>query len=159
MVCKNCGKEVGASASVCTACGAKVTSELISQLATKIRTEAKIWKIVAIVQVVIGALTIIINLVNGLIESALYGVLILVVAFLNFKSSKKDLAYANEIVTNPTGIVSKYEPLKDLIATLVYNVIFGGVLGVVACVFGFITRKFVVDNKQEFLNIENSYNN
>ena len=157
MVCNKCGKEIG-DEKVCKYCNSAANNKLVSELSDKIKTEAKIWKIVAIVQVVIGAATIIFNIASGMIESALYGVLILVVAFLNFKSSKKDLKYAEDIKTNPTGIVKKYEPLKELIATLVYNVVFGGVVGVVACAFGFLTRKFVVDNKQKFLDIENGCN-
>lgn len=158
MTCNKCGKETGNSNTVCPCCEA-VSSGIVAQLVTKIQTEAKIWKIVAIVQVVIGALTIILNLINGMVESALYGALILIVAFLNFKGSKKDLAYAEEIKSKPVGIVKKYEPLKELIAAIIYNVFVGGVVGVVACVFGFMTRKFVMDNKQSFIDIENMFNN
>jgi len=155
MICNKCGNETNNSGSLCSECA--VQSPLIPELVTKIRTEAKIWKIVAIVQLAIGALTIVLNLINGMIESALYGALIIVVAFLNFKSSKKDLEYADEITTNPVGIVSKFEPLNELIVTTVYNAVVGGVVGVVACVFGFMTRKYVMDNKQGFIEIENAF--
>ena len=133
-------------------------NELISQLSEKIKTEAKVWKIIAIIQVVIGAITIIANLIGGLFEQALYGVLILVIAAINFKNSKKDLEFAQEIVKNPVGIVKKYEPVTGLIITLLYNAFIGGVIGVVATVFSFMTRSFVMNNKQAFLDIENNFN-
>ena len=157
MVCKKCGKETGNENTICSCCEV-ASNDIISQLVTKIQTEAKIWKIVAIVQAVAGVLTVIFNLINGAIESALYGVLIIGIAFLNFKSSKKDLEYAEEIKRNPVGIVAKYESMKDLIAAVIYNVLVGAAVGVVGCVFGFMTRKFVMDNKQSFLELENSFN-
>ena len=157
MTCNKCGKETENSNTICSCCEA-VSSGIVAQLVTKIQTEAKIWKIVAIVQAVAGALTIVLNLINGMIEAALYGVLILGIAFLNFKNSKKDLEYAEEVKRNPVGIVAKYEPMKDLIAAIIYNVLVGAAVGVVGCVFGFMTRKFVVDNKQSFLELENSFN-
>lgn len=133
-------------------------NELISQLSEKIKTEAKVWKIIAIIQVVIGVVTIITNLISGLLEQALYGVLILAIAAINFKNCKKDLEFVQEIAKKPVGIVKKYEPVTGLIITLLYNAFIGGVIGVVATVFSFMTRSFVMNNKQAFLDIENNLN-
>ena len=131
---------------------------LVLQLSEKIKTEATVWKIIAVLQVVIGLATVIINISDGELEGGLYGGLIILIAVRNFKISGEDLKFSQEIIKCPVGIVTKYEPIFPLIVDLAYNIFVGGVIGVVACAFGFMTRSFVVNNKQAFLEIESAFN-
>lgn len=133
-------------------------NHLVFQLSEKIKTEATVWRIIAVLQVVIGVATLIINLVEGAFEGALYGGVVLLIAARNFKISKEDMQYAQNVVMQPVGIVAKFEPLSPLIIDLVYNTLVGGLIGVVACVFSFLTRNFVVSNKQAFNALEAGFN-
>lgn len=133
-------------------------NQLVVQLSEKIRTEATVWRIIAVIQVVIGLLTIVFNLFAGDFAEVLYGGLIILVAVRNYKLSADDIKFLQEISVKPVGIVSKYESMTPYIINLVYNVFVGGVIGAVACVFGFMTRSFVVKNKEGFLALENGVN-
>lgn len=133
-------------------------NQLVVQLSEKIRTEATVWRIIAVIQVVIGLLTIVFNLFAGSFGEVLYGSLIILIAVRNYKLSADDLKFVQIISVNPIGIVSKYESIIPLIINLAYNIFVGGVIGAVACVFGFMTRSFVVKNKEGFLALENGVN-
>lgn len=128
--------------------------ELVQQLSKKIKTEAYVWMGVAGLQVLIG----LINVFSGFSEDGLSnlisGIFTLAVAAANFITSRKDLKYSSEILEKPVGIVENFKPIKGLIITLVYNVVVGGVVGIVGCIFGFITRSFVLNNEQTFLALE-----
>lgn len=132
---------------------------LITQLSSKIKTEAIVWTVIACLQVIIGLY----NLYIGFSLNSYYydgttnivsGVIVLIVAVINFTVSAKDFKYAKEIFARPIGIVKKYQPIGGLIGTLIYNLLFGGIIGVVGSIFGFVTRSFVMNNALAFQNIE-----
>ena len=78
---------------------------------------------------------------------------------LNIISSVQDMQYSKTLLENPTGIVAKFEPIVGPIITLVYNLIIGGVIGVVGSIYYFVAiRNYVMENKQFFasLDAENS---
>ncbi len=185
--CKNCGNQLSADAAFCGSCGTPVAentqasvvrenyqqnfvpdtgyapqNNLLSKLSGKIKTEAIVWIIIACLQVIIG----IFNIITGIELFDYYedgtlnlisGFLVLLVAAVNFTAAFRDMKYADGIFTKPVGIVKKYSPVGGIVATLIYNVIFGGIIGVVGSVFGFVTRNFVMSNRQAFADIENDY--
>lgn len=178
MFCTKCGKEIQEGQSFCNHCGQNQspsgtpfvpqstagTGDVVSKLSSKIKIEAYIWLGVAAAQVLIGLGSVIMGLIY-LIEwgegfsNILSGILIWVIAVLNVKTALGDLKYSKEILTKPTGIVAKYEPVKSLIITLVYNVVVGAFVGVAGAVFGFIVRDFVMKNKEAFKKVESEYTN
>ena len=140
-------------------------STLIQQLCGKIQTEAIVWIVIASIQVVIALFNIGIGMsINSHYYSAgegttniVSGLFILIVAITNFVFSAKDFRYAKRIVSNPVGIVKKYQPVGGLIATMIWNFFMGGIIGVVGSIFCFITRNFVIQNQSEFEAIETHY--
>ena len=164
MFCPNCGKEIDDRAVICVGCGCPVTpvtpmggtqvrfdqNLLIGELCQKIRTEAIVWTVIACIQAVLG-------MISFLLWNVTSGVILLTICVLNFITSANDFSYARSLPANPVGIVKKYEPVTGLAVMLVYNLIFGGVIGVLGTVFGFLTRSYVMDNAPAFQAIEQQH--
>ena len=142
--CTHCGKELFDEAVICPGCGCAVSTEpaqakqadLVRKLSEKVKTNAIIWLVIGILQVLAGV----------------FGQwLILIVGVLNIVSSVQDMNYSKQLPENPTGIIQKFEPLTGPIITLVYNLIFGGVVGVVGSIYYFVgIRNFVMENRAAF---------
>lgn len=130
---------------------------IVQQLSGKIKVQAIIWLVIACIQYVLG----IVNIVNGIdmyydeeIFSMIMGILIIIVAVLNTVFSIQSFTYSTKILTKPTGIVSKYRPIGGIIGTLIYNILFGGLIGVVGSIYAFVVRSFVMANELQFAQIE-----
>ncbi len=162
MFCSKCGKEIQEGQSFCNHCGQNQSpsgapfvpqsttgTDLLGKLSKKIKINGFIWFGVAGIQVIMGLISLFSGIYWEEISDIISGVLMLGIAALNVKSALSDLKYSKEIHTNPKGIVEKYSPVKNLIITLVYNVILGGVIGVAGAVYGFILRSFVMKNADE----------
>ncbi|MBQ6997560.1 MAG: zinc-ribbon domain-containing protein [Oscillospiraceae bacterium] len=150
--CTHCGKELLDEAVVCPGCGcaadaqanraygAADCSSLINTLAQRVNVNGIIWLVIGILQV-IGGLAI--------------NWFLLIVGALNIISSVQDMNYSKALPNNPTGIVAKFEPLTGPIITLIYNLIFGGVIGVVGSIYYFVAiRNYVMENKQAFASLD-----
>ncbi len=144
------------------------TEELVLQLSKKVRVEAIVWCVVAAIQVLVGFTLInegsqldtlgsAFGIANAGAERSGMGVIILIVAAVNFYVCSRDFKYSKEVLDHPVGIVKKYRPLAGLVINLVYNLIVGGIIGAVGSVFWFITRSFVMNNEKEFEAIEAGY--
>lgn len=151
--CSHCGKELFDEAVICPGCGCACVTQntaafsapinksmLIKELSDKVRINGIIWIAIAIIQIIIG---ICLNWI------------VLIVGVLNLISSIKDLSYCNDVITNPTGIVKRFEPITMPIIILIYNAIFGGVIGVAGSVYYLVAiRNFVLNNRAAFDEIE-----
>ena len=149
--CSHCGKELLDEAVICPGCGCATgyhapgqaqggEASLVAELANKVKTNGIIWLCIAGVQILLG-LT-----VNWIL---------LIIGALNIYSGIQDLQYSNSVQENPTGIVRKFEPLTAPIITLIYNLLFGGVIGVVGSIYYLACiRGFVLNNRQAFEEIE-----
>ena len=142
--CTHCGKEIFDGAVVCPGCGCATGTaapqtagtDLIRKLAEKVKTNAIIWMVIGILQIVAG--------IFG-------GWFILIVGVLNVISSVQDMNYSKQLPENSAGIVQKFEPLTGPVITLIYNLIFGGIIGVVGSIYYFVgIRNFVMENKAAF---------
>lgn len=142
--CTYCGKELFDEAVICPGCGCAIgnmqpqaaKTDLIGKLSEKIKTNGIIWLVIGIIQILMGLF------VNWFL---------LIVGALNIVSSVQDMNYSKAILENPTGIIKKFEPVTGPIITLVYNLIFGGVIGVVGSIYYFVgIRSFVMENKAAF---------
>lgn len=153
MFCRNCGKEIIDDASHCTECGVEIVSNpnvrsvssnpqnsLINELISKIKINAIIWIAVAAVQIILGLLI---------------SWMFLIIGVLNIISAIHDMQYINTISSKPIGIIKKYKPITEPIITLVYNLLFGGVIGIAGSLYYLLAiRTFVINNEQAFNQIE-----
>ena len=157
--CVHCGKQLLDAAVICPGCGCPaqvyqppnhysywrpfhLRSDLVRRLSERIQANAIIW-------LVIGGLQILLGLIDAWFT--------LIIGVLNLLSAFKDLNYSKTVLENPTGIVRNYEPLTGPIVTLIYNLLIGGVIGVVGSIYYFIgLRGFVMRNRSAFEEIERS---
>ena len=65
------------------------------------------------------------------------------------------MQYSKTVNEKPAGIMAKFEPLVGPIITLVYNLVFGGVIGVAGSIYYFAAiRSFVMENKVFFASLD-----
>ena len=148
MYCTKCGKEIMDEAVICPNCGcptgkggvAPANSDIVTTIAQRFNINGIIWIVIAALQIFIG----------------IYGSwMTLIVGVLNLLSAIQDINYSKAVVANPVGIVEKVKPLASPIITLIYNLVIGGVIGVVGSIY-YLTavRGFVLENEKAFLEIE-----
>ncbi len=148
--CTHCGKELVDEAVICIGCGCAVAgatakkvsspTDLINTLSSRVKTNGIIWLVIGIIQILIGLF------LNWYV---------LIVGALNIISSIQDMTYSKKVLNDPDGIVRKFEPLTGPIITLVYNLIFGGLIGVAGSIYYFVgIRSFVMENKTAFYQME-----
>ncbi len=141
--CTKCGSEMQDTATFCPKCGDRVHSEgstshnnLLSQLSERVKINGILWLIIGIIQIVLG------------ME---YGWELMLVGGLNIASSIQDINYSKTVLTSPQGIVERFQSLTGPIVVLVYNLIFGGVIGVAGSVYYLVgVRDFVLSNEKIF---------
>ena len=143
--CTYCGKETSCQSQQSTTNGETVNQsfnkqELVNKLSSRLQTNGIIWLVIAIIQLIIG--------LGGYWFTLIVGVLNLVFAVTDIKNSKR-------ILSNQNGIVKAYESLTNPIIALVYNIVIGGVIGVIGSIYYLIfVRGFIMENKIQFLSIE-----
>lgn len=113
---------------------------LINTLSERLMTNSIIWLIIGSLQIVFGAL----------LSSFGYWFLC-IVGVLNIVSSIQDIGYSKSIKENSAGIVARFEPLTGPVIVLIYNLLIGGIIGVIGSVYYFLAiRSFVMENKEAF---------
>lgn len=148
--CSHCGKELMDEAVICVGCGCAVDgqntqtfnnksvngTELLNTLSQRLNTNGIIWLVIGILQILGGIF------INWFL---------LIVGVLNIVSSIQDMQYSKTLLENPNGIVAKFEPITGPIITLIYNLVIGGIIGVVGSIYYFVAiRSFVMENKAYF---------
>ena len=155
--CQYCGTQLVDDAKFCSNCG-KMTMQIpheekqqsetssnnhqniVNMLSSRLKTNGIIWLVIACVQILIG----------------LFGVwFTLIVGVLNIISAITDIKNSKRILTNQNGIVKAYEPITNAIIALIYNVVIGGIIGVLGSIYYLVfVRGFVMENKNQFLEME-----
>lgn len=146
MFCSNCGKQIASDAKFCDGCGKAVATpqqtpqnNIITILSERVKINAIIWIVIASLQILGGIF------INWFL---------LIVGVLNIVSAIKDIKYSAALPQNPTGVVERFEPLTAPIIVLIYNLVIGGIIGVVGSIYYFVAiRSFVMENKNEFLRL------
>ncbi|MBQ7485826.1 MAG: zinc ribbon domain-containing protein [Oscillospiraceae bacterium] len=145
--CEKCGRELLDEAVICPGCGCATGyrvfgqaqedgASLVAELANRVKINGIIWLCIAGVQILSGTV---------------HNWMLLIIGALNIYSGIRDLQYSNSVQEKPTGIVRKFEPLTAPIITLIYNLLFGGVIGAVGSVYYLACiRGFVLKNRQAF---------
>lgn len=152
--CTHCGKELLDEAVICVGCGCAVaetktktvnkqaldTQTLVNTLSQRLNTNGIIWLIIGILQILGGIF------INWFL---------LIVGVLNIISSIQDMQYSKTILENPNGIVARFESVTGPVITLIYNLVIGGIIGVVGSIYYFVAiRNYVMENKQYFLSLD-----
>ena len=155
--CTHCGRELLDDAVVCMGCGCSVqakngfaldnnfnlsrqeNSTLLKTLSQRLNINGVIWLVIGVLQIILG---IFVNRV------------LFVVGFLNIVSGCMNMSYSKTVLTDQSEIIKKIEPLAGPIITLIYNVIFGGIIGVVGSIY-YLTaiRGYVMENRNCFENM------
>ena len=158
--CENCGSELVEGNKFCPSCGADVYNKssdnvnnvmnspekvrkLITQLSQKNQTNAIIWGALGVVQIIIAMCTI-------TYYGFATGIWTVVVGILNVYSGYKDFTYSKELLKKPVAIISRYESATPIVIALIYNLIFGGIIGIAGSLYEISIRNFVLNNKTEF---------
>lgn len=163
MFCKYCGTELTKDALFCSKCG-KATTEtqtkfeadnnvppisnlpsghaLVKKFSERVNTNAIIWIVIGSIQILLG----------------LYVQwVLLIIGALNLITAISDFKYSKKVLENPKGIIERVKSLVNPILSLVYNLIFGGVIGVAGSIYYLVAvRGFVMENEVQFREIENS---
>ena len=152
--CTHCGKELLDEAVICVGCGCAVDGHnaqtannpsvdgiaLLNTLSQRLNTNGVIWLVIGILQILGGIF------INWFL---------LIVGVLNIISSVQDIQYSKTLLEKPSGIVAKFEQITGPIITLIYNLVIGGVIGVVGSIYYFFAiRNFVMENKQFFASFD-----
>lgn len=148
--CTKCGKKLLDEAVICPGCGCTVGTshsiansefDYISELSRRIKINGIIWICVAAVQIIMAVS---INWIFG------------IVGILNIISAINDLNYCKTVLTEHSGIIAKYEPITLPVITLIYNIIFGGIIGIAGSVYYIVgIRGYVLSHKSDFLKYDN----
>ena len=154
--CQYCGTQLVDDAKFCSNCGKSVPQlsnqhtqsqgddnvlnnqrVLINKLSVRQKTNGIIWLVIGCIQIILGL-------------TGFWGALI--VGILNIISSVKDIKKSSYILTNQNGIVNEYEPITGAIVVLIYNILIGGVIGILGSIYYLLfVRGFVMENKTQFL--------
>ena len=160
--CENCGSELLEGNKFCPSCGADVSNQsssnvnnvinssekekigkLITQLSQKNQTNAIIWGVLGTVQIIISMCAIV-------SYGFATGMWTLLVGILNVYSGHKDFTYSKDLLKKPVAIISRYKSAAPIVITLIYNLIFGGIIGIAGSLYEMSIRNFVLNNKTEF---------
>ena len=148
--CTHCGKELLDEAVICVGCGCAVNDQyarsaktahidkeaIINTLEQRINTNGIIWLVIGILQIVGGIF------INWYL---------LIVGALNIVSSVQDMNNSKKLAEDPAGIAQKYKQLTGPIIALVYNVLIGGIIGVVGSIYYFFAiRSYILENELYF---------
>ncbi len=172
--CSKCGKEIMDDAVICVHCGCATADyprstntksdyeDALDRLENNSRSATTFWKTFGIIQMLIGGVGTIIFIVtwiNWNYDSlALFPLvsfwLVLCCGIGNLQYGRKEARFMESIKQKPVGIIKHYEPLGNLVATLIANILFGFLFGIIGSVLDIITRNHVMNNRRIFKEIE-----
>lgn len=139
--------------------------DVLQQLSGKIRTQGIIWMIVCIIQYLAGTLyfyaAIDYSWYGGFyVDEPVYlvmGIFMILVAAVNTVLCVTNFKYSQEILQRPIGILNKYMPVGGIIGMIIYNILFGGLVGIVGAIYAFTVRSFVLTNQMLFAQKEREF--
>ena len=155
MFCSQCGNLIPSDSKFCMSCGSSVEHSsaavggfLIQGLIKRLRAEIAAWCVVIFVQIVLAVVFL------ALFEFTVLGIICVAVAVLNIAAVHNCYVFLQQIKIKPVGIVARYEGMSELWLLFAVNVTVGIGIGFFAWVCSTITRSFVLENKQGFIDLE-----
>ncbi|MBR1737104.1 MAG: hypothetical protein IJ736_08840 [Firmicutes bacterium] len=124
---------------------------LITTYSSKIKTQGIMWLTIGILQVIIGLLTTYYN-VSGMVSL----MFLLIIGIYNIIISTTLLNLANKFLTQKKGM-SEYirkNKLSNIIATGIFNLLFGGVIGVLPTIYEVTVYNYGKEHEIEFWQFE-----
>lgn len=131
---------------------------ILQQLSGRVKANAIIWLVVACLQYLLGIIYIAIGADSY--DGGMFivmGIFVIVVAVINTLVSVRDFRYSREVMYRPVGIYAKFSPVGGYVGMLIYNIFFGGIIGIAGSIYAFVVRSFVVNNELQFAQIEQQY--
>ena len=125
---------------------------MLAQLSQKNQTNAIIWIVIGALQI-IGAIY-----MFAFYDASIYTLAVMAIGILNIVAGYKDYKYSKELLQRPIAIISRYESMTPIVISLIYNVLFGGLIGVVGNIYELTirnllqTEKFFKEQKTEIFN-------
>ncbi len=141
---------------------------LVEVLSDRLVFQGRCWRKSALIRCIIGAL---LSGFGGLLlwrplphvisRYAIFfvavGVFFFFLAFLNYCFSNTYFDYKKEICEKPHKIPEHFANENGCFWNMVYNVLFGGYFGIKGALYGMKTREFVLENEENFREIEKGY--
>lgn len=167
--CSNCGRQLLDEAVICPGCGCPTgtytqtqqngqyqsqnngwnnpqtaqTENLLRQISERYKINGIIWIVVASLQLIAGFL---------------FNWVLCIIGGLNLFSAIADLNYSKTVITEPKNIVKKVKPLASPIISLVYNLVFGGVIGVAGSIYYLVAlRSFILENENQLKQFDDDF--
>lgn len=145
MFCGNCGSGLSGDERFCPICGKPViylNIQVLHELSHKEKVSFYIWLVIACCQILIGFL-----------YPTSWGC-----AIWNFIGCYMTYRFSQKILREPVGIYKHYsdELITDIIF-LVINLVFGGVIGVIAVAYDIHIRQFAMNHQNDLLSIEDDF--
>ncbi len=161
MYCKSCGATLSGNTMVCPSCGQKLTSggqlgadtggivilpnATTNWLSRRVQANGIVWLFIALYQIIVGILLIGLG----------YGVAMIACGVWNIIQSILDLRFSKQILhcnnmDRARAIIQSIDRSKGVtIFFLLLNLLAGGVLGVIGCIFWLALRSKALDRAPE----------
>ncbi|MFR5068690.1 MAG: hypothetical protein ACLTE2_01790 [Eubacteriales bacterium] len=139
---------------------------MVQQVASKIKSAAVFWLIWGILCAIIGIITVCVGAaasssISGRlyryyydtdpgVGGIVYGSFLLVAAIINIIYAVIHFGYAKEIFRNPAAVLRKIDSSGLYITSIVLNIIFGGVIGIIGGIMMLNTRTLARGNQFVF---------
>ena len=139
---------------------------MVQQVASKIKSAAVFWLVWGILCAIIGIITVCVGAaasssISGRlyryyydtdpgVGAIVYGSFLLVAAIINIIYTVIHFGYAKEIFRNPAAVLRKIDSSGLYITSIVLNIIFGGVIGIIGGIIMLNTRTLARGNQFVF---------
>ena len=174
MYCPKCGKNLPDSIRFCTECGTPLLNPeydtdvnltyvtydprminvpqvnssqafyIYNNFLSKMENLASAWMVIAVIQLIIGILTIIYGI----------GIIKIILGIWNISQSNKIRNAARYFRQTPIGIVRYVDELSSGILCLIINIMIGGLPGIIGAAMGIMTNSYGKDNRQAMYVVE-----
>lgn len=139
---------------------------MVQQVASKIKSAAVFWLVWGILCAIIGIITVCVGAaasssISGRlyryyydtdpgVGAIVYGSFLLIAAIINIIYAVIHFGYAKEIFRNPAAVLRKIDSSGLYITSIVLNIIFGGVIGIIGGIIMLNTRTLARGNQFVF---------
>lgn len=148
--CRHCGKEIMDEAVICISCGCMVEDCNPYQLKKATTDPAVLLDNLSNRVCINGIICLIIGVLQ-IFCSIFLNWVFLIIGVINIVTGIQNIKFSRDLLNKPEYIVAKFEPMTKAIIILIYNLLIGGIIGVVGSIYYFVAiRNYVMENKTAF---------